>query len=152
MAKKPEHPRLDSMEVPLFETQLSQLPDRYLYVPDFLSRVEAGDLFNRLASATFFIPEHTGHNDDGSGHDIAVFGRPLAAAKGHIRPRPIPAPQYLRDLKARLEAHLQTPFTALQINKHYDGRSKVHPHTDASPGHIAQVTGRCRAPFHLERP
>src|SRR5271163_249134 len=41
-----------------------------------------------------------------------------------------PIPDFLKPLTERIELRYRQPFNSIQVNRHYDHTSSVHPHSD----------------------
>jgi alkylated DNA repair dioxygenase AlkB len=51
-----------------------------------------------------------------------------------------PIPDFLRPLTERIEKLYRQPFNSVQVNRHYDHTSSVHPHSDNMCGDIVLIS------------
>jgi alkylated DNA repair dioxygenase AlkB len=126
-----------------------------LYAPDFLPRDEADDLFAELVALTPWAQEH------------GPFGHPLPRLTAYhadpgvsytysgITHQSAPWPDYLLDLRRRVEEAAGGRFNSLLINYYRTGQDSIGYHTDAEPELGANPTvpslslGAART-FHLQ--
>jgi alkylated DNA repair dioxygenase AlkB len=50
-----------------------------------------------------------------------------------------PIPDFLKPLTERIEERYKQPFNSIQVNRHYDHTSSVHPHSDNMQGDIVMI-------------
>jgi len=49
-------------------------------------------------------------------------------------------PDFLKPLTERIELRFRQPFNSIQVNRHYDHTSSVHPHSDNMHGDIVMIS------------
>jgi alkylated DNA repair dioxygenase AlkB len=104
-----------------------------IYHADFLSRQQADDLFAELKALTPWKQE------------MGSFGRPFPRLTAYHADAGVcytysgvthPAsawPEYLIDLRRRIEEAAEAPFNSLLLNYYRDGNDSIGYHTDAEP-------------------
>ena len=115
----------------------------YEYIADFRDVGRAREIFNfcnSLPSARLEV----GTGKDKPGHDTVLLGPSQA-----YMPSSGPIPEFLILELKEIERRYQQPFNSLQINRHYDQDSVVHPHHDAQQGHIAIMSLGAERPYIL---
>ena len=132
-------------------------PPHFEYVEDFLSPVEATELFNRLKELPGYKFE-TGSCDLEPTHSTVQFGPRQAyldcVPKVYRVQSSGDIPDSLVVLKGRLEQMYDCTFNSVQVNQHYDHNSTVHAHHDSNPGHICMISVGAERDFclHYQRP
>jgi alkylated DNA repair dioxygenase AlkB len=104
-----------------------------LYAPEFLPREEADALFAALKAHSPWAQEH------------GPFGHPLPRLTAYhadpgvsytysgVTHQSAPWPDYLADLRRRVEEAAEAPFNSLLINYYRTGQDSIGYHTDAEP-------------------
>jgi len=112
------------------------------YVPDFLVPERAKALFDWL-NAQAMKPE-TGNCTKPPTHDTIQWGPRqayLACVPSQFRVVSSgPIPNRLSKLHREIEECYQAPFNTIQVNRHWNEKSVVHPHSDNMHGDIVMLS------------
>jgi hypothetical protein len=57
-----------------------------------------------------------------------------------LESRQAPIPKYLQGLHNRIENKYRATFNSIQLNRHWNENSSVHPHSDLMHGHIVMLS------------
>jgi alkylated DNA repair dioxygenase AlkB len=104
-----------------------------LYAPDFLSPEQADALFTTLKAHSPWAQEHGPF-----GHALprltAYHADPgVSYTYSGITHQAAPWPEYLTDLRRRVEEAAGAPFNSLLVNYYRTGQDSIGYHTDAEP-------------------
>ncbi|HWY53585.1 MAG TPA: hypothetical protein VNZ03_03935 [Terriglobales bacterium] len=112
------------------------------YDPDFLAPDRTKALFDWL-NALAMKPE-TGGCTKPPTHDTIQWGPRqayLACVPAEYRVSSSgPIPNRLAKLHAEIEDRYQAPFNTIQVNRHWNEKSAVHPHSDNMHGDIVMLS------------
>ena len=112
------------------------------FVPDFLDATRAQELLDWIN--TLDLKPETGNCPAKVGHDTIHFGPRQAYMKCVPEEFQVessgPIPEYLRPLHEEMERRYQQSFNSVQINRHWNEKSVVQPHSDLMHGDIVMLS------------
>lgn len=125
---------------------------RYEYIHPYLSADESADIIAHLDASPNFIME-TGQCDAPPTHATIQWGprqsyTPCVPQEFRVKSSGA-IPDFLVPLKLRLEKKYDCYFDSIQVNKHFNQRAVVRPHSDSPPGHICMVSLGAERNFKL---
>lgn len=120
----------------------------YDFDSDFLDNNEAGEIL------AWLYQQPNWHQEDGY---CPTLKRPMRNQHSTIQRGPRqaynscvppefritssgPVPDFLKALTERIKLRYRQPFNSIQVNRHYDNTSSVHPHSDNMFGDIVMIS------------